>query len=57
VSVLDGGLTCGLLNSLGEPLRGALFAHGDGVRVERLALCRVELDQSADRLCTCASKR
>src|SRR6202042_2511718 len=50
VRVLDGGFTCSLLDGLGEPLGGALFAHGNGVRVERLALCRVELDQSADRL-------
>src|ERR1700688_3963643 len=39
VRVLDGGRACGLLDSVGEPLGGALFAHGDGVGVERLAFC------------------
>ncbi len=57
VRVLDGGFAGGLLDGVGEPLGGALFAHGDGVRVERLALCGVELDQSADRRGACSRER
>ena len=58
VRVLDGCVGhWPLLECVREPLGGALFAHGHGMWVERLALCGVEFDQSADRRGTCSGER
>ncbi len=47
--MLDERAACGLLDGEREPRGGAQFAHGEGVRVERVSLCGVELDESSDR--------
>ena len=55
--VLDCGSAGGLLDCFGQPPGDALFAYGDRVWGDRMALCGVELDQPADRLGACPCER